>query len=154
MPSKDVVKLFCFQRAATTYYYPHSSSPFHRRRWKPTILRKIKQSILSYQSTKKCTDETDSIVVQLRARSRGLEASSVVVMGGGGNGQGRTRVSLHVYQRHGCSHWQESRSRKISRRNDFLFSRSLEKIKFSFLFLFSIFKNFRNSISLLDLWDF
>ena len=98
MPSKDVVKLFCFQRAATTYYYPHSSSPFHRRRWKPTILRKIKQSILSYQSTKKCRDETDSIVVQLRA---GLEASSAVVRGGGGNGQGGTRVSLHVYQRHG-----------------------------------------------------
>ena len=41
------------------------------------------------------------------------------------------------------SHWQESRSRKISRRNDSLFSRSLEKIKFSFLFLFSIFKIFR-----------
>ena len=52
------------------------------------------------------------------------------------------------------SHWQESRSRKFSRRNDSLFSRSLEKIKFSFLFLFSIFKIFRKkSISLLDLWD-
>ena len=37
-------------------------------------------------------------------------------------------------------HWQESRSRKISRRNDSIFSRSLEKIEFSFLFLFSIFK--------------
>ena len=37
-------------------------------------------------------------------------------------------------------HWQESRSRKISRRNDSIFSRSLEKIKFSLLFLFSIFK--------------
>ena len=41
------------------------------------------------------------------------------------------------------SHWQESKSRKISRRNDSLFSLSLEKIKFSFLFLFSIFKIFR-----------
>ena len=41
------------------------------------------------------------------------------------------------------SHWQESRSRKISRRNDSLFSRSLEKTDFSFLFLFSIFKIFR-----------
>ena len=79
------------------------------------------------------------------------------------------------------SHWQESRSRKISRRNDSLFSRSLEKTDFSFLFLFSIFKicrkkfNFssrfvrflkpfsfyswfsrflrKNSLSLLDWWD-
>ena len=79
------------------------------------------------------------------------------------------------------SHWQESRSRKISRRNDSIFSRSLEKIAFSFLFLFSIFKIFRknfyfssrfmrffnpfsfsfqfsrclrkNSLSLLDWWD-
>ena len=42
------------------------------------------------------------------------------------------------------SHWQESRSRKISRRNDSIFSRSLEKIGFSFLFLFLIFKIFRN----------
>ena len=42
-----------------------------------------------------------------------------------------------------CSHWQESRSRKISRRNYSLFSRSLEKTGFSFLFLFSIFKIFR-----------
>ena len=78
-------------------------------------------------------------------------------------------------------HWQESRSRKISRRNDSIFSRSLEKIGFSFLFLFSIFKIFRknfyfssrfmrffnpfsfsfqfsrclrkNSLSLLDWWD-
>ena len=81
-----------------------------------------------------------------------------------------------------ASHWQESRSRKISRRNDSLFSRSLEKTDFSFLFLFSIFKIFRkkfyfssrfvrflkpfsfyswfsrflrkNSLSLLDWWDF
>ena len=43
----------------------------------------------------------------------------------------------------GSSHWQESRSREISRRNDSLFSLSLEKIKFSFPFLFSIFKIFR-----------
>ena len=42
------------------------------------------------------------------------------------------------------SHWQESRSRKISRRNDSIFSRSLEKIGFLFLFLFLIFKSFRN----------
>ena len=42
------------------------------------------------------------------------------------------------------SHWQESRSRKISRRNDSIFSRSLEKIGFLFLFLFLIFKIFRN----------
>ena len=42
------------------------------------------------------------------------------------------------------SHWQESRSRKISRRNDSIFSRSLEKIGFSFLFLFLIVKIFRN----------
>ena len=41
------------------------------------------------------------------------------------------------------SHWQESRSQKISRTNDSLFSRSLEKNEFSFLFLFSIFKIFR-----------
>ena len=52
-------------------------------------------------------------------------------------------------------HWQESQSRKISRRNDSIFSRSLEKIGFSFLFLFLIFKIFRNIfISFLDLWDF
>ena len=41
------------------------------------------------------------------------------------------------------SHWQESRSRNISRRNDSIFPRSLEKIEFSLLFLFSIFKIFR-----------
>ena len=41
------------------------------------------------------------------------------------------------------SHWQESQSRKISRRNYSLFSRSLKKNEFSFLFLFSIFKIFR-----------
>ena len=79
------------------------------------------------------------------------------------------------------SHWQESRSRNISRRNDSIFPRSLEKIEFSLLFLFSIFKIFRkkfyfssrfmrllnpfsfssrfsrflrkNSLSLLDWWD-
>ena len=81
----------------------------------------------------------------------------------------------------GGSHWQESRSRKIPRRNYSLFSLSFEKIKFPFLFLFSIFKIFRkqihfssrfvrfsnpfsfsswfsrfsrkNSLSLLDWWD-
>ena len=42
-------------------------------------------------------------------------------------------------------HWQESQSRKIWRRNDSIFSRSLEKIGFSFLFLFSIFKIFRKN---------
>ena len=62
---------------------------------------------------------------------------------------------MHVFSGIWFSHWQESRSRKISRRNDSLFSRSLEKTDFSFLFLFSTFKIFRkNSISLLDLWDF
>ena len=89
---------------------------------------------------------------------------------------------LHGRARARCSHWQESWSRKISRRNDSLFSLSLEKIKFSFLFLFSIFKILRKkfnfssrfvrflnpfsfsswfsrfsrkiSLSLLDWWDF
>ena len=44
------------------------------------------------------------------------------------------------------SHWQESRSRKISRRNDSLISRSLEKTGFTFFFLFSIFKTFRKKL--------
>ena len=91
----------------------------------------------------------------------------------------RTFKSAHFVP--ATRHWQESRSRKISRRNDSIFSRSLEKIGFSFLFLFSIFKIFRknfyfssrfmrffnpfsfsfqfsrclrkNSLSLLDWWD-
>ena len=42
------------------------------------------------------------------------------------------------------SHWQESLSQKILRRNYSIFSRSLEKIGFSFLFLFLIFKIFKN----------
>ena len=46
-------------------------------------------------------------------------------------------------------------SREISRNTDLSRSLSLEKIEFSFLFLFSIMKIFReNSLSLLDLWDF
>ena len=45
------------------------------------------------------------------------------------------------------SHWQESRSRKISRRNDSIISLSLEKIEFSVLFLVSIFKMLRKKFS-------
>ena len=46
-------------------------------------------------------------------------------------------------------------SREIVRNTDLSRSLSYEKIELSFLFLFSIIKNFReNSISLLDLWDF
>ena len=90
--------------------------------------------------------------------------------------------SFNTWNRLWNSHWQEYLSRKISRRNDSLFSRSLEKTDFSFLFLFSIFKIFRkkfyfssrfvrflkpfsfyswfsrflrkNPFSLLDWWDF
>ena len=45
------------------------------------------------------------------------------------------------------SHWQESRSRKISRRNDSIISLSLEKMEFSVLFLVSIFKMLRKKFS-------
>ena len=45
------------------------------------------------------------------------------------------------------SHWQESRSRKISRRNDSIISLSLEKMEFSVLFLVLIFKMLRKKFS-------
>ena len=61
---------------------------------------------------------------------------------------GSSNAALTVqFQKRHSSHWQESRSRKISRRNDSLFSRSLEKTDFSFLFLFSIFKIFRKKFN-------
>ena len=44
------------------------------------------------------------------------------------------------------SHWQESRSQKILRRNDLIISLSLEKMEFSVLFLVSIFKMLRKKI--------
>ena len=47
----------------------------------------------------------------------------------------------------GDSHWQESWSRKISRRYDSIISLSLEKIEFSVLFLVSIFKMLRKKFS-------
>ena len=62
----------------------------------------------------------------------------------------REQKRLHNRVRGGgsshCMHWQESRSRKISRRNYSFFSRSLGKTEFSFLFLFSISKIFRKII--------
>ena len=52
-------------------------------------------------------------------------------------------------------HYQESRSRKISRRNDSLFLARSRKSNFHFSF-YSRFSRFveKNSIPILDLWDF
>ena len=56
------------------------------------------------------------------------------------------RVAI-TFLAHSISHWQESRSRKISRRNYSIISLSLEIIEFSVLFLVSIFKMLRKKIS-------